>query len=218
MRPPPLAYDPPVAPWLRVLRADTDLLVLSKPAGLLTVPGRDPALADCLEARARAVWPAARMVHRLDLATSGLVLAALSPRSLRLLGLQFERRMVEKLYLAEVAAPPPARRGRIDAPLACDWPNRPRQRIDSSGRAAATIWRLLGRGPIGWRLALRPLTGRSHQLRVHLAALGVPILGDRLYGGAAAEAAPRLRLHAARLTFRHPADGRRIVARDRALF
>lgn len=214
MRPPPLDYDPPVAPWLQVLRADADLLILSKPAGLLTVPGRDPRLADCLEARAQAIWPAARVAHRLDLATSGLVLTPLNPRSLRLLGGQFERRRVNKLYLAETLRPPPARSGRLCAPLACDWPNRPLQRVDPAGRPSITVWRTLGRGPIGWRVALRPLTGRSHQLRVHLAALGAPILGDRLYGGEAAEAAPRLRLHAARIGFRHPADGRRVVVAD----
>ncbi|MAS42044.1 MAG: RNA pseudouridine synthase [Rhodobacteraceae bacterium] len=201
-------YAPPPGP-LAVIHADAALLVVEKPSGLLTVPGKDPALADCLAARAEAAFPGARIVHRIDMDTSGLVVLARSPEAQRHLGLQFERRIVEKAYVARVRGAPAAEAGRIEAPLMTDWPARPRQKVDPQGRPAVTDWTREAVEPCGdARLSLRPLTGRSHQLRVHLAALGHPILGDALYGDDAVYgAAPRLQLHAERLRLRHPQGG-----------
>ena len=212
----PLAYAPPEgAP--EVLHADDHLLAVAKPAGLLTVPGKGEALADCLEARARAAFPSARIVHRLDLHVSGVVVLALTAEAQRHLGLQFERRRARKTYLARVAGVPAEARGTIDLPLRADWPRRPRQEVHPGGRPARTDWvretaepEAPPRGAA--RLRLHPLTGRSHQLRVHLLALGHPILGDPLYADEAAyAAAPRLMLHALRLELRHPEDGREIA-------
>jgi tRNA pseudouridine32 synthase/23S rRNA pseudouridine746 synthase len=213
--PPPLVYAPPAEPRLTVIHADARLLILSKPSGLLTVPGKGPDLADCLEARARAAYPGALTVHRLDLQTSGLVVMARDPLAQRILSGQFAKRLVRKTYVARVAGRPPES-GRIDAPLAADWPNRPRQRIDRDrGRAAVTDWTTIGVEPGATRLRLAPITGRSHQLRVHLASLGHPILGDPLYGTAETRAAAeRLQLHAESLAFRHPADGRAVAFAD----
>lgn len=212
---PPLVYAPPAAPWLSVLHVDADILILSKPSGLLSVPGRRPELADCLEARARARFPGALTAHRLDLETSGVQAMAMNPRALRILNGQFARRMVNKTYIARVAGEIIGDGGEIRARLRADWPNRPRQMIDPGGRPALTRWRVLARAPGVTRLALSPVTGRSHQLRVHLAEIGHPILGDPFYAGAEARAAaPRMQLHAIRLAFRHPADGRSVSFED----
>lgn len=208
--PPPLAYDPPQEP-LRVLHADAAVIVLDKPAGLLAVPGKAPALADCLEARARAEWPDALTVHRLDLATSGVCVLARGAAAHRILSMQFARRHTAKTYEALVRGAVWADRGRIALPLRADWPRRPRQMVDPLfGKPAETGFAVLAREGGTTRLRLDPVTGRSHQLRVHLLALGHPILGDPIYGGGAAEA-PRLMLHATRLAFRHPADGRPVA-------
>lgn len=208
----PRVYAPPPGP-ARVLHADAALVVVEKPAGLLTVPGRGEGMQDCLVARVGAAFPGARAVHRLDLDTSGLVVLALTAEAHRHLGLQFERRRIEKRYVAVVAGLPEAEAGRIEAPLAVDWPRRPRQRVDPAGRAAVTDWRRIGLEPEASprgraRLALSPLTGRSHQLRVHLAEAGWPILGDPIYADAEAyAAAPRMLLHAEALGLRHPDGG-----------
>jgi tRNA pseudouridine32 synthase/23S rRNA pseudouridine746 synthase len=193
---------------LRLLHADAHLLVVDKPAGLLSVPAKRPGPQDCVEARLRADFPEALLVHRLDLETSGVMVFARTRLAQRHLGWQFERRQVEKTYVARVAGTVPGEAGRIELPLVCDWPNRPRQMVDARGRPAVTDWRVLAREPGATRLELRPLTGRSHQLRVHLAALGHPILGDPLYGDPAT--ADRLQLHAARIAFRHPDGGARV--------
>jgi tRNA pseudouridine32 synthase/23S rRNA pseudouridine746 synthase len=190
---------------LEVLHADAHVLVAVKPSGLLSVPAKPPGVQDCLEARLRAAWPGALLVHRLDRDTSGVMVFARSRLAQRHLGWQFERRQVGKRYVARVAGSLAGECGRIELPLACDWPNRPRQMVTPGGRPAVTDWRVVGREPGATRLALHPLTGRSHQLRVHLAALGHPVLGDPLYGDPAA--APRLQLHAERLGFRHPDGG-----------
>ncbi len=206
------AYAPPVDD-LDIIHADDDILVLNKPAGLLSVPGKSADLADCVEARARAAYPCATMVHRLDMATSGVMVAALNRAAHRHLGLQFERRHVEKTYVARVRGAMRDEEGTIDLPLRCDWPNRPKQMVDHElGRSALTDWRVLARESGATRVALSPRTGRSHQLRVHMAALGHPILGDEFYAPAPVRrAADRLQLHAERLAFFHPADGRRCV-------
>lgn len=206
--PPPLDYRPP-AGALRVVHCDADVVVVEKPAGLLSVPGKGDGMGDCAEARIRAAHPGALSVHRLDLATCGLLLFALNPRAHRILSGQFEKRIVEKRYEAEVWGAPTEESGRIDAPLRADWPNRPKQMIATDGRRAVTEWEVIERRPETTRLALRPVTGRSHQLRVHLAhGLGLPILGDRFYAtGPALTASPVLALRAVGLGWRSPADG-----------
>jgi tRNA pseudouridine32 synthase/23S rRNA pseudouridine746 synthase len=194
------------APAPRLLHADGALLIWDKPSGLLSVPAKPPGPADCLEARARAAFPEALLVHRLDRDTSGVMVFARTRLAQRHLGWQFERRQVSKGYVARVAGEVAGEAGRIELPLICDWPNRPRQMVSfERGKPAVTEWRVIGREPGATRLALRPLTGRSHQLRVHLMAIGHPILGDAFYGDAGA--ADRLQLHAERLGFRHPDGG-----------
>jgi len=206
-------YEPPTDPWLTVLHADARMLVLDKPSGLLTVPGKDPALADCLEARVRERWPTATMVHRLDKDTSGIILMALDKKALGDLGQQFEKRRTKKTYIARVWGEMAEESGLVDMPLATDWLNKPRQQVDHDhGRASQTAWRVLERETAATRLHLTPLTGRTHQLRVHMLALGHPILGDQFYAtGAALAAADRLQLHAQELSFFHPDDGREMT-------
>lgn len=206
--PPPLDYRPPPGP-LRVIYVDSDVVVVAKPTGLLSVPGKGPALADCAEARVGAAFPGALRVHRLDLSTEGLLLFARNPRAQRILSGQFEKRIVKKRYEAEVWGAPEADRGRIEAPLRVDWPNRPKQIIASDGRPAVTDWEVIERRGETTRLSLRPVTGRSHQLRVHLASgLGTPILGDPLYASGPARAAREtMALRAVELLWRRPADG-----------
>jgi len=198
---------------LRPIHEDAHLLVLDKPAGLLCVPGRGEDKQDCLSVRAQRQWPDALVVHRLDMATSGLVLMALSAQMQRLLGDAFAARQVHKGYEAIVAGLLPVSQAwsLIDAPLAADWPRRPLQKIDPSGKPSQTRWRTKRLLPErdASHVWLEPLTGRSHQLRVHLLSIGHPILGDALYGtDEVRQRAPRLLLHATTLAFDHPADGR----------
>ncbi|WBY01153.1 pseudouridine synthase [Ramlibacter tataouinensis] len=196
---------------LRIVHADAHLVVADKPAGLLCVPGRGEGKQDCLSARVQAAYPDALIVHRLDMATSGLCVFARGADMQRRLSSAFAGREVHKHYEAIVAGEPAGDAGEVGLPLLADWPNRPRQKVDhESGKPSLTRWRKLGRGPLPGttRLALEPVTGRSHQLRVHLAALGHPILGDALYAPPDALAAsPRLLLHAAALALAHPATG-----------
>ncbi|MEM9350140.1 MAG: RluA family pseudouridine synthase [Pseudomonadota bacterium] len=199
-------YDPPVGP-LRIIHQDHEVLAIDKPHGLLSVPGKGPELADCLLSRVQNEFPPALLVHRLDRDTSGVMIFALSPHAQRHLGLQFEKRQLKKIYLAEVWGRLEGR-GTVDLPLGVDWPNRPRQMVDhENGRAAMTEWRAKRSGETS-RVELRPQTGRSHQLRVHMAELGHPILGDPFYAPPQARAAAsRLMLHAWKLSFRHPDGG-----------
>ncbi|MDF9391704.1 MULTISPECIES: RluA family pseudouridine synthase [Methylococcus] len=200
---------------MELIHADAALLVLSKPSGLLAVPGRGPAKQDCLSGRAQARYPDALIVHRLDMATSGLMVMARGPAAQRVLSQAFACREVLKRYEAVVhgilEAPPDSEDGwsRIDLPLVLDWPNRPLQKVDPlHGKPSLTRWRILGRETDATRVELEPVTGRSHQLRVHLAALGHPILGDPLYGHEAARfRAGRLLLHAKTLGLSHPESG-----------
>lgn len=201
-------YTPPNTP-LDIVHQDDHILVLDKPSGLLTVPGKTEDLADCLEARALQQFATARTIHRLDKDTSGLIVLGLTPEAHANIGLQFEKRQTTKSYIALVWGKVEHASGTVDQPLHTDWPNRPKQHIDlEKGRAAITDWQLIETTATHSRLRLMPHTGRTHQLRVHMAHLGHPILGDNLYAPSKAlEAAPRLCLHATKLGFTHPHTG-----------
>ncbi|MBD3771539.1 MAG: RNA pseudouridine synthase [Rhodobacterales bacterium] len=205
-------YSPPQEP-VRYVHVDDHLIVIDKPSGLLSVPGRGPEKADCAVARVAADYPGALTVHRLDMSTSGLLILARSKEMQAALSGLFERGEVEKAYIADVWGTPDPPNGEIDLPLITDWPNRPRQKVDhETGKPSRTLYEVTETAADHARLLLTPLTGRSHQLRVHLAEIGHPILGDELYADEAALAAsPRLCLHAARIAFDHPATGERLA-------
>ena len=196
---------------LALVHADAHCLVVCKPSGLLAVPGRGEAGRDCLSERVRAEYADALVVHRLDMATSGLMLLARGAEAQRTLSIAFAQREVDKRYVAVATGRMNPPEGEIDLPLAADWPNRPRQQVDAvHGRPSLTRYRVLEVDAVRntTRVELEPVTGRAHQLRVHLLAIGHPILGDALYGSADIEAAaPRLLLHASSLRFTHPASG-----------
>ncbi len=204
----PHSYCPPSEPP-RILHADHEILVIDKQPGLLSVPGKGEAKADCLIERLRGPFPQVLLVHRLDADTSGVMVFALTPHAQRHLGLQFENRQTKKHYLARLWGHLAPQSGRVDLPLCVDWPNRPRQHVNpENGRPAQTDWKVLRHDPDGTtRVRLSPLTGRSHQLRVHMLALGHPILGDPLYAEGPARDFPRLMLHAESLRLRHPDGG-----------
>ena len=191
--------------------------MFDKPAGLLAVPGRGDNKQDCLWHRVRQRWPDALVVHRLDMATSGLMLFARGADLQRRLSQAFAARQIDKHYVAVVAGRMPAASGRIELPLMADWPRRPLQKVDVlAGKPSITDWQLTGYDDARQtsRLTLQPLTGRTHQLRLHLAAIGHPILGDALYAPPdIVERAPRLLLHACALAFEHPLGGARLQLR-----
>ena len=200
-------YNPPDGP-LDILHADHEILVVSKPEGLLSVPGRGEHLADCLLSRVQAAFPEALLVHRLDRDTSGVMIFALTPHAQRHLGLQFERRHTKKTYVARVWGCVAEKKGTIDLPLIVDWPNRPRQMVDhENGKPAVTDWRVLKANEDESRLRLFPKTGRSHQLRVHCLSIGHPILGDPFYASGKVLNHPRMMLHSESLRIRHPDGG-----------
>lgn len=197
---------PPDAPG--IIHADHEILVVNKPAGLLSVPGRGADRADCLIERLRGAFPTVLLVHRLDLDTSGVMVFGLTPHAQRHLSKQFEERRTKKAYVARLAGRLQPETGRVDLPLIVDWPNRPRQKVDhDQGRPAQTDWRVIRASDEETRVRLFPLTGRSHQLRVHMAQTGHPILGDPLYAEGAAADHPRLMLHAESLRVKHPESG-----------
>ncbi len=204
----PYVYNPPMEPP-RILHADHEVLVVDKQSGLLTVPGKDADRQDCLINRLRGIYPEVLLVHRLDQDTSGVMVFALTPHAQRHLGLQFEKRQTKKTYIARVWGRLAPATGQVDLPLIVDWPNRPRQMVDhENGRPAQTDWRVIKAADDESRVRLSPITGRSHQLRVHMLSLGHPILGDPLYAeGPARDDYPRLMLHAETLRFRHPDGG-----------
>ncbi|NHQ73919.1 RluA family pseudouridine synthase [Roseovarius gahaiensis] len=200
-------YTPPQDP-LEVLHEDHEIIVVNKPAGLLSVPGKGAHLADCLLRRVQEAFPTALLVHRLDRDTSGVMIFAQTPHAQRHLGLQFEKRQTKKTYVARVWGRLEPKTGTVDLPLIVDWPNRPRQMVcHDTGKQAVTDWRVLRYGDTETRVRLSPKTGRSHQLRVHMLALGHPILGDPFYAEGAAAAYPRLMLHSEELRLRHPDGG-----------
>ena len=192
---------------MKLLHEADALLVVDKPAGLLSVPGRGEAGQHNLTTQLQARYPEALAVHRLDMATSGLMVFARGPEVQRLLNRAFELRQVRKRYEAIVEGEVAGESGEIDAPLAADWPNRPRQQVDTvHGKPSLTRWQVLDRAPGQTRLALFPVTGRSHQLRVHLQHIGHPIRGDEFYAPQPLST-PRLLLHATQLAFAHPHSG-----------
>jgi len=205
-----IAYTPPPDTGLEILYDDAALVVLCKPAGLLSVAGRGEDKADCLVARVQAVFPDAMIAHRLDMDTSGVLVLARGAAMQKKLFEMFRERKVSKRYQAVVAGQLQDKEGEVELPLIVDWPNRPRQKVDfDEGKPSLTRFRRLAVDATAdsSRVELEPVTGRTHQLRVHMAAIGHPILGDSLYAGAAMERAPRLLLHASRLEFRHPITG-----------
>lgn len=200
-------YTPPDVP-LDVVHMDHQILIVGKPEGLLSVPGKGPHLADCLLARVQTAFPEALLVHRLDRDTSGVMVFALTPHAQRHLGLQFEKRYIKKTYLARVWGDVAGKSGTIDLPLIVDWPNRPLQKVDhETGKPSLTEWIVQRRGDGETRVRLFPKTGRSHQLRVHMLALGHPILGDPFYSEGAAKDFPRMMLHSESIRLRHPDGG-----------
>ncbi|WP_462179427.1 bifunctional tRNA pseudouridine(32) synthase/23S rRNA pseudouridine(746) synthase RluA [Pseudoalteromonas gelatinilytica] len=208
-----LNYNPPMTPYLSIVYQDDDLLIVNKPSGLLTVPGKDPKHADCLIARVNRVFPTAKIVHRLDMATSGIICLAMHKEAHRNLSIQFQDRKTAKRYIARVFGKLEQQTGSVDLPLICDWPNRPKQMVDhDNGKPSLTHFKVLEREQNATRVELTPITGRSHQLRVHMLSLGHPILGDKLYAHPEAFAmAPRLQLHAEMLTLAHPASGETLI-------
>lgn len=203
-----IAYSPPTDP-LTILHEDHEIVVLDKPAGLLSVPGRGPDLADCLITRVQAVFPQALLVHRLDRDTSGVIVFAPTPHAQRNLSMQFEEKRTKKTYQARLQGLLEPREGTVDLPLIVDWENRPRQMVcHATGRPAQTDWRVLRYEGETTRVRLLPRTGRTHQLRVHMLAMGHVILGDSIYATGAALDHPRLMLHAEELRLNHPETGR----------
>lgn len=212
-------YKPPLDCGLDLVYCDELLLVANKPAGLLSVPGRGLEKADSLTTRIQKEFPDARSVHRLDMSTSGLLVFARGADMHQRLSCLFRERGVKKCYIAIVSGRVEITAGEIDLPLASDWPNRPLQKVDFAiGKPSLTRYLLLGhmeypihvsihhgeRGLSASRVELEPVTGRTHQLRVHMAAIGHPVLGDELYGGNIGNSAERLLLHARELSFVHP--------------
>ena len=216
---PPISYNPPRDCGLDLVYCDESLVVANKPPGLLSVPGRGMDKTDSLVSRVQQEFPDALSVHRLDMSTSGLLVFARGADMHRRLSHLFRERKVKKYYIALVAGKITIPHGEIDLPLSADWPNRPRQKVDFAiGKPSLTRYRVLSTTENSMRhfihperqsftvsrVELEPATGRTHQLRVHMAAIGHPVLGDGLYGGAARNAAERLLLHARAISFLHP--------------
>jgi tRNA pseudouridine32 synthase/23S rRNA pseudouridine746 synthase len=202
---PDFVYNPPDVP-LEILFQDDQIIVANKPSGLLSVPGKLEGRADCLVSRLQAAHWDTLLVHRLDCDTSGVMIFARTKQAQGFLGQEFEKRRAKKTYVARVWGHLTPDAGHVDLPLCADWPNRPRQMVDHvNGRPAQTDWKIIDRDAETTRVRLFPLTGRSHQLRVHMLAMGCPILGDPIYATGKAREFPRLMLHAESLTLHHPA-------------
>ena len=208
-------YAPPAGP-VQIVHADKDILVAVKPSGLLSVPGRGPEKADCLPARLEQGFGPLLIVHRLDMETSGLMVLARTRNAQSFLSREFAERRVNKRYVAGIAGILAGDFGAVLEPIAADWPNRPLQKIDhENGKPCETRYKVLDHEDGNTVVLLTPVTGRSHQLRVHMKAIGHPILGDELYAPPEVlAAAPRLLLHASELGFAHPGTGewKRFVA------
>lgn len=211
-------YTPPEGP-LVLLHEDAQLVVVDKPAGLLSVPGRGEHLADCLMSRLLLVFPDALLVHRLDRDTSGVMVFGLTPHAQRHLNQQFANRSARKTYVARVEGRLTPKVGTVDLPLIVDWPNRPRQMVcHETGKPSVTDWRVLRDAEDETRVRLMPKTGRTHQLRVHMQSIGHPILGDPLYATGVACDYDRMMLHAEELRIKHPDSGMSLKFRAKAPF
>ncbi len=205
---------------LSIIYQDDDLIAVEKPSGLLCVPGlREP---DNLHDRVKAVFANARVIHRLDMSTSGIVLFALHHEAQKRMGRLFEHRLINKRYIAIIDGLLTPQQGEVHSKLICDWPNRPKQKIDwLNGKHASTYYSVINRDhEKNWtRVQLKPITGRTHQLRVHMLQLGHPILGDKLYTQNNSENKfERLTLHAERLSFTHPFDSTPILIQSKSEF
>ncbi len=203
-----MQYHPPPYSRLDILYEDESLLVVNKPSGLLSVPGRGEDKQDCMISRVQLSYPSALIVHRLDMATSGILVLALDKETHRLLSQQFQQRVIAKQYIAVVLGKPEPETGVIDAPMICNWPNRPKQMIDrEQGKSAQTGYEIIDyceQKQVS-RLLLKPVTGRTHQLRLHCQFIGHPILGDTLYADEETQSkSERLLLHASNICFEHP--------------
>lgn len=196
-------------PDIKILYKDEYIMVVDKPYWMLSVPGRAPENKDCLISRIQEEYSETLIVHRLDMETTGLMILALSKDYHRAMSIEFQERRVDKEYIADIWGCPDADKGRVELPLRCDWENRPLQIVDfEQGKNALTDWEVLERFSNSTRVLLKPETGRTHQLRVHMAEMGHPILGDTMYAHEDALAAtPRMHLHACMLSFKHPATG-----------
>jgi tRNA pseudouridine32 synthase/23S rRNA pseudouridine746 synthase len=215
---PDFIYQPPMSPYIDIVYQDDDIVVLNKSSGLLSVTGRLPEHQDCLQTRVNKVLPSATIVHRLDMATSGILLMALNKPAHVSISRQFQHRETAKRYIARVYGHLKDDTGTVDQPLICDWPNRPKQKVDhENGKQSLTHYKVLSKtvddaGLASTLVELTPITGRSHQLRVHMLHLGHPILGDRLYAHAKAlTISPRLQLHAQMLQISHPVSEEKIT-------
>ncbi|WP_057832706.1 pseudouridine synthase [Colwellia sp. TT2012] len=215
---PDFIYLPPMSPYLDIIYQDDDIVVINKASGILSVPGRLPEHQDCLQNRVQRVLPTATIVHRLDMATSGIMIMALNKPAHVAISRQFEQRKTKKSYLARVFGLVEQEKGSVDLPLICDWPNRPKQKVDfENGKKSLTHYRVLSQSKsadehASTLLELTPITGRSHQLRVHMLALGHVILGDRLYASEPAlTMSSRLQLHALKLSLFHPSTEQAIT-------
>jgi tRNA pseudouridine32 synthase/23S rRNA pseudouridine746 synthase len=219
---PNFIYSPPQHPWLDVIHQDDAIIVLNKPSGLLSVPGRLPEHNDSIASRVQQQHPTAAVVHRLDMSTSGVILMALTKQAQSHISRQFQQRSTAKYYYARLEGIPNAQNGSIDLPLRCDWPNRPRQLVDFvEGKPALTHWQVIAidKETDTATVLLKPVTGRSHQLRVHMLALGTPILGDEFYASEAGlAAAAQLQLHAAMLEITHPVTDEKMQFKAAAPF
>lgn len=208
---PDVVYEPPADLGLDLVHADEAMVVVSKPVGLLSVPGRGEGRQDCLASRVQLRYPDALIVHRLDMATSGLLVLGRGAEMQRVLSGHFQARRVHKRYVALLHGLTEADEGEVNLPLITDWPNRPMQMVcQVRGKPSLTHYTVIGRDEVArfTRVMLEPVTGRSHQLRVHMLALGHAIVGDPLYGDQAVQAVfPRLMLHACQLDLPHPATG-----------
>lgn len=204
---PDFAYGPPDEP-LRILHEDAAIIVVDKPAGLLTVPGKLENRQDCLITRLQAARWDALTVHRLDCDTSGVIIFARTKQAQGFLGQEFEQRRAQKTYVARLKGRLERGSGTVDLPLGSDWEYRPRQKVDHvHGRPAVTDWQVIDQTDTETRVRLTPHTGRSHQLRVHMLALGHPILGDQIYAPETRDQHARLMLHAETLALHHPQTG-----------
>lgn len=211
---PHFVYNPPSHPYLDIIYQDEDLIILNKPAGLLSVPGREHKHKDSIAFRIMRVWPSACVVHRLDLATSGLIILAMKKSAQSHISRQFQQKNIHKTYFARVEGIINKTSGLIDLPIRCDWERRPRQIVDFElGKNSQTQWEVVKREQQTTLVRLTPLTGRTHQLRVHMQQIGHAILGDNFYASAFGKklSPNRLALHAASITLTHPTTNERIT-------